>query len=329
MNEAAQLQSFESFYNGLSVHAAQRLIANGMRLNALRTNALLRKDEWKAIDSAVVQVAREQLTLIDDLRSANLVRNLGGLGTLIDEYEREGDMGPAEVDMSGTTPGQEDQTPFDLVGVPVPVVHKNFRINIRRLEASRKLGNTIDVTNSQVATRKVAEGLEDLGFKGAQVTVDGNKIYGLLTHPDRNTGTLSDWSTDPDKAYDDANEMISRAEGNNHNGPFNMYIPANRAKTLREVYSDGSGQSVLRRIEENLPQINSVRIAGRLPSDNVVMVQMTSDVIDLSVGEDIIPIEWNTMGGLVVHMKVMAVMVVRVKSDKKGQSGVVHFVAND
>ncbi len=44
--------------------------------------------------------------------------------------------------------------------------HKDFRINIRALEASRKLGQTLDTTMVGLATRLVTERLETILFNG-------------------------------------------------------------------------------------------------------------------------------------------------------------------
>ena len=92
----AEVQSYQSFMHAFA--------AQDLSVNALRTNGLLRKQEWEAFDTAVVEVARQRLNGIADLRAAGLVRDLGGLGVLIDEWESMSDMESASVDMSGVTP---------------------------------------------------------------------------------------------------------------------------------------------------------------------------------------------------------------------------------
>lgn len=44
--------------NQFARSAPQRLIAGGMKVNALRTNALLRHEEWLELDRAVVDTAK-------------------------------------------------------------------------------------------------------------------------------------------------------------------------------------------------------------------------------------------------------------------------------
>lgn len=321
----AQVNTPQQFMSGMAANLVQAFVASGLKLNSLRTHNLLRKEEWVLLDEAIVQVARERLIIVQDLIDLGLTRELGGMGVLIDEYERSGDMEPAQVDMSGATPTQEDQVPFDLIGVPVPVHHKDFRIDFRRLEASRKLGNTIDTTNAEVATRKVSESLEDMVFNGVNISVGGNTIWGLLNHPDVNTVNMQDWTpiANIDNIYEDFNGSIAALEAAGYYGPYNSYVSGDRAPAMRQIYNDGSGQSALARIRENLTQINDIKVADRLPNNTMVMFQTSRDVIDLPIGEDITNIEWQTMGYLMQHFKVLACMTVRVKSDMNGNSGVV------
>ena len=62
----------------------------------------------------------------------------------------------------------------------------------------------------------------------------------------------------------------------------------------------------------------------RLTDDNVIMVQMTSDVVRLVVGLSITTVEWDSDGGLTKNFKVMAIMVPQIRNDQDGNSGVVH-----
>ena len=81
-------------------NAGKRFAASGFNPKVLRTLDLLQKDEWKALDDSVVKVARSVITGIADLRSHNLVRDLGTLGVLIDEYERVTEASAAEQNMT-------------------------------------------------------------------------------------------------------------------------------------------------------------------------------------------------------------------------------------
>ena len=185
--------------------------------------ATLRDDEWREVDATVVDVATRRLNGIMDLRNMNLIRTLGGIGTLLAQYEKQGDMTDADINMRIEAPGDEDKVEWELASVPVPVVHKNFRIDARSLDASRRMGSGLDVTQAAVATRKVAEGLEDLLFNGSgSIVVNGQKIHGYTTEPNRNTmNGAGDWGSIPTRSR----KAITVARKDNHHGPFMVYVP--------------------------------------------------------------------------------------------------------
>lgn len=56
----------------------------GMRHNAaMLHNALLRKDEWLEIDRVVLETAKTELVVVQDLVTQGLTKQLGGLGSKV------------------------------------------------------------------------------------------------------------------------------------------------------------------------------------------------------------------------------------------------------
>lgn len=324
MKGQVEISNPNNMVGQLSANAVQRLMANNMDVSkALRTNALLRKDEWKSIDSRVIQVTKQRLTGIADLKRLGLIRKLGGLGTLIDEWETQSEMTDANIDMDGATPGEEDTPEWNLHGVPVPIIHKDFRLSIRRLEASRKAGDPLDTIGTQNATKSVTRTLEDMLFGGKPIKVGNYTIHGYTNHPERNTGVLKDWSV-IDNIRPDVKAMIKAAKDAGYYGPFYLYVNGDEDDHLDQIYSDGTGHTARERVLK-LSGLKDIRVSDRLASGTVVLVQMTSDVIDLSVAQEIIPVEWQTVGGMLSHFKVMTAQVPRVKADDEGNSGIVVY----
>jgi uncharacterized linocin/CFP29 family protein len=340
-NEQVQFSTVQSFMGGLPA----RLAASDFSTNVLRpwypsnakeqaalarnggiqNNALLRKDEWKQLDTRVVEVARTRLVGIADLRSRGLTLQLGGLGTLLSEYEKMGDMTAADLDMAGVTGGEKDTLDFTLVGVPVPIVHKDYSINIRRLLASRNQGNALDTLQAQVAARLVADKLESVLFAGAGITVDGNPIYGYTNHPDRNTGTAAGDFGTITNIFPSVNNMVIAAEADNYFGPYVLYVAKTQYAEMRAVYTDGSGQSAWQRCLDAIPQLAEIKPADILAAGSLVLVTMLPDVVDLAIAQDISNVQWDDLGGMVQNFKVMAAMTPRVKSDDANRSGIVHY----
>lgn len=304
---------------------ARILMQNNWDVAALRTNDLLREDEWKAMDDVVVQVARTRLGAIDDLRSAGLTRALGGLGVLIDQYEQVSDIDAAEQSMMGVTEGQRDQAEFTLKQVPVPITFRDFQFHLRQLEASRRGNSAIDMTNAELAARVVAEKLEATLFLGSTVKIDGATLYGYTNHPNRITGSLSGtgWAGTGD-AVADVIAMIAAAEAQNYFGPFMLYVPVAYNAHLRTDVSASYGKTKRERLLE-IDSLSGIRGTSNLTGNSAVLVQMTRDVVDLAVAQDITTVQWEDKGGFVSNFKVMAAIAPRVKDTAAGATGVVHY----
>ncbi len=62
-----------------------------------------------------------------------------------------------------------------------------------------------------------------------------------------------------------------------------------------------------------------------------IMVQMTSDVVRMVIGLDITTLQWETLGGLKVNFKVMAILVPQLRSTvvniANHLTGIVHGAA--
>ena len=320
--EPAIQHSFMGFMS-----TAHRLASSGMNTNSLRTNALLRDDEWKRIDDRVLAVARGQLRGIQDLRDAGLTVDLGGLGVLIAEYEKVSDMEPAEQNLAGVTEGEEDIPEFTLAGVPIPITHKDFRVNIRHLQASRTRGESIDVTAASIAARLVADKLEQTLFNGSTVRIGSSQLQGYRNFSDRITGGVTaawDGTATGEQMVADVIEMIADAEAAHFFGPFVLYVNTSTMQFLREDFKANSDKTVMARLLEIEP-LQSVRHSTWMTTGEVLLVQLTSDVVDLPIGSDITTVEWDTKGGMQMHFKIMAAMAPRIKSDANGNTGIVHY----
>lgn len=303
------------------------VVANGKVL-ATNAPATLRYDEWKDIDRAVMEIAVDRLVGVKDLMAGGLVHNLGSIGQTISLYQRQSNITGADVSMSGVAVGQKDRPEFDTKTVPVPVVFKDFQVNMRNLAASRVFGEGVDTVMATMASRVVAEKSEDMLFAGNPISVDGGTIYGYTTHPDRATVALStQWTVATGaQILAMAQAMLTAARNKRMFGPFTMYIPTAYEGILDNDHAPATSDNrTIRQRILQLTQIREIKTADRLANHNVVLVQMTRDVVDLAMAQDITTVQWTVNGGLVEDFKVMAIWVPRVKSTYDGQCGVVHL----
>lgn len=303
----------------------------------LRPMTLLKKDEWKALDDVVLAVSRRELRLASDLRDAGLVYPVrNALGTTLIEWERMGDMNGAEVNMTGLSDSPNDRVEFDYTGMPLPIIHKDFFLHLRTLEASRNRGSNLDTVQLTVATRKVAEQVETMIMDGySAINVGGYTIYGYTSHPKRNTGSISNWAdanTAPLTIFNNTQSMITALQADEFRGPYVMYVPDDFWTRLQADYYLGSAsgtpmRTILNRLLD-IPELQAIRPSGYLSGGaqgEIVLVQLQNDVIDLVTGMEPTVIQWSEHAGFTARFKVMAILVPRVRSDKLDRCGIAHY----
>lgn len=331
---------------------ASRLLANGMNVDALRlweengstymdkdgkaervlmTNATLRKDEWKHLDETVVQIATQRLVGVNDLVSRGLVYNIpNGLGTTVLEYEDVSNLEAAQVDMYGEARGPNDRLEFDLNYLPLPLIHKDFRISSRVLQSSRTLGIPLDTAQAAVSSRLVAEMVEQILFVGASAyTFGGGTIRGYIDHPNRNTVALPLAWDDSAKTgaliLADVLTMKQASISDRHYGPWILYVPTGYDTVLDEDYSTSYPNVSIRDRIKQIAGIDDVKVADFLTAANIVLVEMRPETIRMVIGLPITTVEWNTEGGMIFHFKVMTIMVPQIRADQDDRSGIIHM----
>jgi len=309
---------------------ANMLLASEMNVNALRTNATLRKDEWKSMDEKVVEISRQRMVGVGDLISRGLTYDLDGMGTTVLETENASDMEAAEVDMDATTDSKNDRVNFDIGYLPLPIVHRGFNINARVLASSRKRGIALDTMQAGIAAMKVSEKIEEILFTGAGTyTFGGGTLYGYTDFPSRNTGSLHgawDASGDPGAGImADVLEMKQASITDRHYGPWVLYVPTAYDTVLDDDYSANySGVSIRKRLLE-IGGIEDVKVADYLTANNVVLVEMQERTVRIVNGMQSTTVQWDTLGGLKSHFKVMAIQVPQLRADQEGRCGIQHW----
>ncbi len=295
-------------------------------------NAALRYDEWRTLDDVVIKVAEQRLVGFDDLRSAGLVYNLNNaMGTTVLTWEEMSNAMEAFVSIDPVRRGDNDVVDFATKHIPIPIVHADYQLSERLLQESRSRGDSLNVSNAERAARKVAEQLEDMLF-GATATIvyGGGTIHSYISHPDVNDVAFDSAGVYWDLAaatgaliLADVIAMKQALIADKHFGPYAMYIPTIYETKMDQDY-DVSGASLMT-IRERILKIdgvNSLKVVDRMPDDNVLMVQLTSDVVDLIDGMPMQNVQWDSEGGFVHHYKVMTIQVPRVKSDYNNTSGI-------
>lgn len=314
--------------------AKARAMGQLITANTFRTLDTLKHEEWQVYDKVVLEETVKRLVGVNDLIADGSTKPIANaLGKMVYAYEKVSDMDDATVSLDGLP---NDGTPndvqeFDFNQMPLPIAHKDFFVNLRKLEASREGGESIDTLNLRTATRKVAEKMEKLLFLGGP-TYGGLPIYGYTTEPNRNHAAFDggkDWgdATKAGTSYKtDVLTMITALQADGFYGPYRIYVSTDAGIRLDDDYNPGTSDS--RTIRQRLLQIEgvaSIKTADQLTASNVIMAQTSEDVAAWIRGLDPTTVQWDEAGGFKVNFKVFAIGVPLIRSTLSGKSGVFHM----
>lgn len=305
--------------------------AASYRAVPIQTNATLRRDEWKQLDDALVGISEHRLGGIQDLIDKGLTYNLGNaMGTTVLEWHDVSDALEADMTMDGVTRALGDRPEYTTNYLPLPIIHADYELNARTLAASRSLGNPLDTTLAERAGRKVNEKLENMLFTATTYSFGGGTIYSYLNYPNRNTVTLSqNWDASGKTAAEIITDVMSMKQAliNNYQyGPYQIYVPTAYETVLDEDYdTSGTSTQTIRDRILKIGNIQGIKVVDTLPANNVLMVQMTSDVVRLVRGMGLQNVEWQVEGNFITKYKVMTIQVPQIRSDQGGHCGIAHL----
>ena len=312
-------------------------VAANYSTQPITTNATLRRDEWKQLDDILLEVSRSRLGGVEDLVSKGLTFNLGNaMGTTVLEWHDVSDAMEADLTMDGITRSRGDRPVYQHNYLPIPIIHVDYEINARVLAASRSLGNPLDTTSAERAGRRVLEKLEDMLFTnttysfGAADSRGLNTIYSYVNHPDRNTVALAtNWDAAAMTAaliLADVQAMKQASMTALHYGPWMLYIPSLYETVMDLDYQTGAvnGQTIRERLMK-IDGIQGIKVVDRMPANEVLLVQMTSDVVRMVRGMGFQNVQWDEEGKFVTKYKVLTIQVPQIRSDQNLKSGIVHL----
>jgi len=315
------------------------LVDNGVYSPAFNATTMT-KDQWITMDNRVITAARARLRAYADLRAANTY-SIDGMSTSILEHEKVTDDGEAIVDMEGINEGRGTESQYTLQGIPLPIIHSSFYYSRRRLLTTQSKGTPLSLVRAEQASRRVAETIENIYIGNQAGLAYGNstdygstsKVYGLTNFPDRITKTnlTASASFAPDTFVQEVLAMRELAYAQNFYGPFMMYVSTGYDAKLDEDYVTGSSanglaapQGTVRQRLRQIDGITDVRRLDYLTGDVVLLVQMTSDVVEAINGMELTTVQWESNGGMKLNFKVMAIQVPYIKSTSDGVTGIVH-----
>ena len=145
------------------------------------------RDAWGVWDKDAEEVNREVLTVFNTLAVNTMPLPIG---KIMHHFQTVSDSGSVNISLDGKSSAKLDQPVMEHHGTPVPIIDSSFGFGWREVMTAQTEGVQLDSAASMNAVDKVANALEDLALDGdTRIVVNGAPLYGLRTHPQRNTRT--------------------------------------------------------------------------------------------------------------------------------------------
>ena len=108
-------------------------------------------------------------------------------------------------------------------------------------------------------------------------------------------------------------------------GPYLLFMPRSvRTHMQDDYYTGGFNTQTIEQRVRSISGITDIIYTTRLTT-SMVLVQLTSDVIDIIDGLAPTVVEWDSHAGFQHNFKIFAIQLPRVRANGDGQVGVAHF----
>jgi hypothetical protein len=303
-------------------------------LPTVNADSTLRKNEWQLLDTAVIKAAKPRLRAWGDLVNAGLTFDIpNGMSKTVLQHQTQSDITGAIFSMDGLRESNRDRPLYDLTNLPLPIVHKDFSFSAREIAVSRNGSTPLDTTTAELAGRRVAEAVESLLLGvSSTYTYGGGTIYGYTNYTNRATKVLTNPSSSstwtPATTVAEVLAMRNLSQLMYHYGPWMVYCSPNWDTYMDDDYSAAKGDKTLRQRIAAIDGINGVRTLDYLTGYQLLLVQMSADVVRAVQGMQITTVQWESHGGMMLNFKVMAIMVPQIRCDHNNNTGIVHGTAS-
>lgn len=320
-------------FGDLDQFRAAQLEMTVARMSAagIRNARPMAEDAQKLIDTAVVKVGLERLAVVAEVLARGLVFNLPNwLSVLNLQWDKAARFGTALQTMNPGTALETSQPALTANNIPIFATMTGGVFGIRQMAAAARVGTPLDTTAIEEWARAINESVEDQAVIGSVLTVSGNSAPGLLNAPNVNTFPYVDnesWTAAGHSGEDiltDVQAGIVQNQNDNFFGPYTLFVNGPYNNKLNDDFKSNSDKTIRQRLSEIENGGEGLRIvaADFLPTDRVVIVQMTSNVLDVVLGQQPTAITWSPEPGFETMINIMACVILRPKDTSAGTSGI-------
>lgn len=308
-------------------NAQQEALAATMH-NSLIGNAYsLPKDMWGDWDREGIEVQRNVLAVFNDL-SATVARSTP-IGKLIHYFQTISDSGEVNVSLDGRSKARTDKPVMEYHGTPLPIIDSTFSFGWREFAAAASEGFSLDPAARMNANYKVANRLETLVLDGdASIVVDGNTLYGLRNHPQRNTRSTTNTlngATGP-QWLADVTATLKLLHDANFKVPATLYV--NWSDWFYAGNTDYSSSYANKTIAQRIREVDGVQAV--VPTDSLNADEIVAVVKDRRVIQVLSGMPMSTRAQFRANPEddynfvTMAAAALEIKYDAEGNCGVAH-----
>lgn len=307
---------------------ANRLRKSSNSVSALQTYDTIPDDDaWKIIDDTLYDSIRDNMVIANDiLGDQSLINSYNDLGKTVVKWYDVDEQVDGTVSMSGQPKGDSGGAISNVNTLPIPILRVDWTMPTRNLEAFQndEISNeAIDTRMNAAAGRRLGKMTENLFLEGADITVNGSGIPGLLNHPDRVTGSITeDWdgTFDTDLIGDIEDDVLSIIKDAKDNGApsgsdvIDIYIPTSAETNLNRTINDQNSRTVLDIIKEK-PSVGNVKFSDYLDNKSpftVLGIYRSPEFMTVERAADFANVEWEPTGEMVYNWASLGAQVLRV-----------------
>ena len=285
----------------------------------------LPRDVWGEWDREGVEIQREDMTVFNTLAAS--VSFPIDIGNMIHYFQQISDSGSANVSLDGRSKATTDQQTYDYVGTPLPITDSTFSYGWRQVAAAASKGFQLDPAGRSNAMHKVSRKLESITLDGdSSIVVSGMPLYGLRTHPKRETratGQALNGATGV-QWMADIKATLKLLHDNNFRVPVTLFV--NWSDWFYASTTDYSAEYANKTIAQRIREIEG--IAEVVPSTSVAASQLIAVVKNRSVLQVLNGMPMTTRAQFRANPEddynfvTMAAAALEIKYDKTDQCGV-------
>lgn len=297
----------------------------------ITTNAptTLLEQDWKLIDRKVQFAVLQRLKLWGDVFATNPYVIPNGYGTIAVTHNTAVRNATAMISMDPVRRGRRSRPIMEAGVIPLPCIHSDGDFTSREIAVTANNPQMrVDTSGIESAARAVAETVEHLIVGDSTYTYAGGTIYGVRNHPNRFTKVLTaPTGTNGGTTLGEVAAMVQTLKDNFFYGPYIAYYSNAWQQYFARDYTTTYSQSLFQRLQQGLPDISAWRNLDFLTGYQIILVQMTSDVIEAIQGMAITTVQWEEQGGFEQCFKVLCIQLPRIRANAYGHTGINHGAA--